>query len=73
MQPQLLHDRDGKPSTMRAGALMAVATGCAMLLLASLGYGDPDLAEEALWLVGLAFGGKAVQRVSEGGRAGEPK
>lgn len=58
-------DPNGKPSAMRVGVLAAVFTGCAMLLGITFGPGNVEMADEALWVLGLAFTGKAIQRMGE--------
>ena len=64
----ILADAQGQPSTMRTASLTAVITGCAMLILASIGLGEVELADEALWLIGLALGGKFIQRFAAEGK-----
>lgn len=64
---QFLNDPNGKPSAMRTASLACIAAGLAMLLGTTFGFSPAgvDTTQEALWLIGIAFGGKAVQRTSE--------
>lgn len=64
-----LVDPTGKPSAMRAASLLTVAAGCIVILGAAFGKATPEMADEAIWLVGLGLGGKFVQRVAEGSKS----
>ena len=65
MKASITTDPTGKPSTMRVATLIAVGSGCAMLIGAAFGGASLETTKDALWLIAIAFGGKAVQRMSE--------
>ena len=57
----VLHDHQGKPSTVRLACLACALTACAAVLLPMIGYGEtPDLGV-LMALLGTAFGGKVWQ------------
>ena len=72
--PKFLLDLEGKPSTMRASAFIAVLGGVTILVSGAFGWatGTGALgvkAEHGLWLVGLGLVGKAAQRGTEAKQA----
>lgn len=62
---RLLTDADGKPSCMRTAQMMTTVVGCVILLSIAFGYASPESSNDALVLIGLGIGGKAVQKAAE--------
>ena len=58
---QLLHDHQGKPSTVRVACLACTLTACAAVLLPSFGYGEMPALGTLTALLGGGFGGKVWQ------------
>lgn len=63
---RLLHDAGGKPSAMRTSCIITTIVGCIILLAIAFGYADSESSDDALVLVGLGIGGKAIQKATEG-------
>ena len=67
-----IKDLNGKPSTMRLASLVAVLSGCFILVATMLGYSVVQVQEEAVWLVGIGLAGKWSQRwIEENKHKGE--
>ena len=68
---RFLQDHRDKDSAMRAGVLLVVLTACGILIAMTMGWSDMDPisppvnADHALWLIGLALGGKTAQAMTE--------
>lgn len=61
----LLHDVDGKISSMRTAQLTTTFIGCIILLAIAFGYARPESSGDALVLIGIGMTGKVVQKATE--------
>ena len=64
----IFNDKEGNPSTMRLTCFVSVCSGCAILIIDTLGKAPTDNNEYAIWIIAMGIAGKFLQTCFESGR-----